>query len=127
MNLPRLAVTSCRRRMPRAVPPSGDLWDQMTRTGLETDYWSCSMTSLATCELTPTTWSADDTGAFAMSLCRNGDQAEVLVQDLRKKRHTLSGWVTPRFFTFARGASLAAAVAVAVLTLLLAPANACRA
>ena len=35
MNLPRLAVTSCRRRMPRAVPPSGDLWDQMTRTGLE--------------------------------------------------------------------------------------------
>jgi hypothetical protein len=59
-----------------------------------------------------------------MSLCRNGDQAEVLVQDLRKNRHTLSGWVTPRFFTFARGASLAAAVAVAVLTLLLAPANA---
>ena len=23
MNLPRFAVTSCRRRMPRAVPPSG--------------------------------------------------------------------------------------------------------
>jgi hypothetical protein len=41
-----------------------------------------------------------------------------------KNRHTLLGWVTLRFFTFARGACLAVAVAVAVLTLLLAPANA---
>jgi hypothetical protein len=43
---------------------------------------------------------------------------------LHKNRHTLLGWVTLRFFTFARGACLAVAVAVAVLTLLLAPANA---
>ncbi len=43
---------------------------------------------------------------------------------LRKNYHTLSSWVIPRFFTFAGGACLAAAVAVAVLTLLLAPANA---
>jgi hypothetical protein len=36
MNLPRLAVTSRRRRTPRAAPPSGDL-GQTTRTHLETD------------------------------------------------------------------------------------------
>jgi hypothetical protein len=43
---------------------------------------------------------------------------------LREKHHTQSGWVIPRFFTFAGGACLAAAVAVAMLTLLLASANA---
>ncbi len=43
---------------------------------------------------------------------------------LLENHHTLSGWVIPRFFTFAGGACLAAAVAVAVLTLLLASANA---
>ena len=43
---------------------------------------------------------------------------------LRENHHTLSGWVSPRSFTFTRGACLAAAVAVAVLALLLAPANA---
>src|SRR5215471_17209008 len=43
---------------------------------------------------------------------------------LRKNHYTLSGWVIPQFFTFAGGACLAAAVAVAVLTLLLASANA---
>jgi hypothetical protein len=43
---------------------------------------------------------------------------------LRENHHTLSGWVIPRFFTFAGGACLAAVVAVAVLTLLLASANA---
>jgi hypothetical protein len=43
---------------------------------------------------------------------------------LRENHQTLSGWVIPRFFTFAGGACLAAAVAVAVLTLLLASANA---
>jgi hypothetical protein len=42
---------------------------------------------------------------------------------LREHHHTLSGWVIPQFFRFAGGACLAAAVAVAVLTLLLASAN----
>src|SRR5262249_8230997 len=42
---------------------------------------------------------------------------------LRENHHTLSGWVIPQFFTFAGGACLAA-VAVAVLTLLVASANA---
>ena len=42
---------------------------------------------------------------------------------LRENHRTLSGWVIPQFF-FAGGAYLAAAVAVAVLTLLLASANA---
>jgi ATP-dependent protease ClpP protease subunit len=42
----------------------------------------------------------------------------------RENHHTQSGWVIPRFFTFAGGACLAAAVAVATLTLLLASANA---
>src|SRR6266550_4218584 len=40
------------------------------------------------------------------------------------KDNTLSGWIMPRFFTFARGVCLAAAAAIAVLTLLLASANA---
>jgi Clp protease len=43
---------------------------------------------------------------------------------LRENHHTLSDWGIPRFFTFAGGVCLAAAVAVAVLTLLLASANA---
>jgi ATP-dependent protease ClpP protease subunit len=43
---------------------------------------------------------------------------------LRDNHHTLSDWSIPRFFTFAGGACLAAAVAVAVLTLLLASADA---
>jgi hypothetical protein len=43
---------------------------------------------------------------------------------LRENHHTLSGWFIPRFFTFAGGACLAAVVAVALLTLLLASANA---
>jgi hypothetical protein len=43
---------------------------------------------------------------------------------LRENHHTLSDWGIPRFFTFAGGACLAAAIAVAVLTLLLASANA---
>src|SRR5262249_29385167 len=43
---------------------------------------------------------------------------------LRENRHTLPDWVILRFFAFAGGACLAAAVAVAVLTLLLAPTNA---
>jgi hypothetical protein len=43
---------------------------------------------------------------------------------LRENHHTQSAWVIPRFFTFAGGACLAAAVAVAMLTLLLASANA---
>src|SRR5437868_2078526 len=34
------------------------------------------------------------------------------------KDNTLSGWIMPRFFTFAGGAYLAAAAAIAVLTLL---------
>src|SRR5262249_60024876 len=42
----------------------------------------------------------------------------------RENHHTQSGWVIPRFFTFADGAYLAAAVAVAMLTLLFASANA---
>jgi hypothetical protein len=42
----------------------------------------------------------------------------------RKNNNTLSGWIMPRFFTFAGGAYLAAAAAIAVLTLLLASANA---
>ena len=42
----------------------------------------------------------------------------------RENHHTQSGWVIPRFFTFAGGACLAAAAAVAMLTLLLASANA---
>src|SRR5215831_6611428 len=42
---------------------------------------------------------------------------------LRENHRTLSGWVIPEFF-FSGGAYLAAAVAVAVLALLLAPANA---
>ena len=43
---------------------------------------------------------------------------------LRENHHTQSGWVIPRFFTFAGGACLAAVVAVALVTLLLASANA---
>jgi Clp protease len=43
---------------------------------------------------------------------------------LRENHNTLSGWIMPRFFTFAGGAYLAAAAAIAVLTLLLASANA---
>jgi hypothetical protein len=43
---------------------------------------------------------------------------------LRENHHTLSGWFIPRFFTFAGGACLAAVVAVALLTPLLASANA---
>jgi hypothetical protein len=43
---------------------------------------------------------------------------------LRENHHPLSGWVIPRFFTFAGGACLAAAVAVAMLTLPIASANA---
>ena len=43
---------------------------------------------------------------------------------LRENHHTLSGWFIPRVFTFAGGACLAAVVAVAMLTLLLASANA---
>jgi hypothetical protein len=42
---------------------------------------------------------------------------------IRENRRVLSGWVIPQFF-FTGGACLAAAVAVAVLTLLLASANA---
>jgi hypothetical protein len=45
---------------------------------------------------------------------------------LRENHHTLSRWVIPRLFALAYGACLAAAVAVAVVTLLLAPANAMR-
>jgi hypothetical protein len=36
---------------------------------------------------------------------------------LRENHHTLSGWVIPRFFAFAGGACLAAAVAVVALAL----------
>src|SRR5262249_6911963 len=43
---------------------------------------------------------------------------------LRENHHTLSDWIIPRLFTFASGACVAAAVAVAVITLLLASANA---
>jgi hypothetical protein len=53
---------------------------------------------------------------FCKRTCKNAYLCE--------NHHTLSGWVIPRFFTFASGACLAAAVAVAVLTLLLASANA---
>jgi len=53
---------------------------------------------------------------FCKKACKNAHR--------RENHHTLSGWVIPRFFTFAGGACLAAVVAVAVLTLLLASANA---
>jgi hypothetical protein len=50
---------------------------------------------------------------FCKRACKNAHR--------RENHHTQSGWVIPRFFTFAGGA---AAVAVAMLTLLLASANA---
>ncbi len=53
---------------------------------------------------------------FCKRACKNAHR--------RENHHTQSGWVIPRFFTFAGGACLAAAVAVAMLTLLLASANA---
>jgi hypothetical protein len=54
---------------------------------------------------------------FCKRACKNAHR--------RENHHTHnSGWVIPRFFTFAGGACLAAAVAVAMLTLLLASANA---
>jgi len=53
---------------------------------------------------------------FCKRVCKNAHR--------RENHHTQSGWVIPRFFTFAGGACLAAAVAVAMLTLLLASANA---
>jgi hypothetical protein len=53
---------------------------------------------------------------FCKRACKNAHR--------RENHHTQSGWFIPRFFTFAGGACLAAAVAVAVLTLLLASANA---
>src|SRR5215813_8405075 len=53
---------------------------------------------------------------FCKRACKNAHR--------RGNHHTQSGWVIPRFFTFAGGACLAAAVAVAMLTLLLASANA---
>jgi len=53
---------------------------------------------------------------FCKRACKNAHH--------RENHHTQSGWVIPRFFTFADCACLAAAVAVAMLTLLLASANA---
>jgi hypothetical protein len=53
---------------------------------------------------------------FCKRACKNAHR--------RENYHTQSGWVIPRFFTFAGGACLAAGVAVATLTLLLASANA---
>jgi hypothetical protein len=53
---------------------------------------------------------------FCKKACKNAHR--------RENHHTKSGWFIPRFFTFAGGACLAAVVAVAVLTLLLASANA---
>jgi hypothetical protein len=53
---------------------------------------------------------------FCKRACKNAHR--------RENHHTQSGWVIPRFFTFAGGACLAAAVAIATLTLLLASANA---
>jgi hypothetical protein len=53
---------------------------------------------------------------FCKRACKNAHR--------RQNHHIQSGWVIPRFFTFAGGACLAAAVAVAMLTLLLASANA---
>jgi hypothetical protein len=53
---------------------------------------------------------------FCKRACKNAHR--------RENHHTQSGWVIPRFFTFAGGACLAAVVAVAMLTLLLASANA---
>ena len=53
---------------------------------------------------------------FCKRACKNAHR--------RENHHTQSGWVIPRFFTFAGGACLAAAVAVVMLTLLLASANA---
>ena len=53
---------------------------------------------------------------FCKRACKNAHR--------RENHHTQSGWVIPRFFTFAGGACLAAVAAVAVLTLLLASANA---
>ena len=53
---------------------------------------------------------------FCKRACKNAHR--------RENHHTQSGWVIPRFFTFAGGACLAAALAVATLTLLLASANA---
>jgi hypothetical protein len=53
---------------------------------------------------------------FCKRACKNAHR--------RENHHTQSGWVIPRFFTFAGGACLAAAVAVAMLTLLVASANA---
>jgi hypothetical protein len=53
---------------------------------------------------------------FCKRACKNAHR--------RENHDTQSGWVIPRFFTFAGGACLAAAVAVAVVTLLLASANA---
>lgn len=53
---------------------------------------------------------------FCNKTCKNAS--------LRENHHTLSGCIMPRFFTFAGGAYFAAAAAIAVLTLLLAPANA---
>ena len=53
---------------------------------------------------------------FCKRACKNAHR--------RENHHTQSGWVIPRFFTFAGGACLAAAVAVAMLTLVLASANA---
>ncbi len=53
---------------------------------------------------------------FCKRACKNAHH--------RENHHTQSGWVIPRVFTFAGGACLAAAAAVAMLTLLLASANA---
>jgi hypothetical protein len=53
---------------------------------------------------------------FRKRACKNAHR--------RENHHTQSSWVIPRFFTFAGGACLTAAVAVATLTLLLASANA---
>jgi hypothetical protein len=53
-----------------------------------------------------------------------GKEAGTEVENPGLIDETLSGWAIPRSFMFARGVCLAAAVAVAVLTLLLAPANA---
>ena len=53
---------------------------------------------------------------FCKRACKNAHR--------RENHHTQSGWVIPRFFTLAGGACLAAAVAVAMLTLLLASAYA---
>jgi ATP-dependent protease ClpP protease subunit len=59
---------------------------------------------------------ASQCNKFCKKTCKNAS--------LRENHNTLSGWIMPRFFTFAGGAYLAAAAAIAVLTLLLASANA---